>query len=158
MAALDAIFKAYDIRGVVPDELDGDVAGLIGASFASFSGASRVLVARDMRPSGVELSNAFVAGARGQGVDVVDLGLASTDLVYFASGRLDAPGAMFTASHNPAKYNGIKLCLAGAKPIGQDTGLAEIKATAASDEAAAPAAAGGPRGTVTEQNLLDDYA
>src|SRR5438067_9071636 len=154
MAALDAIFKAYDIRGVVPDELDGDVAGLIGASFASFSGASRVLVARDMRPSGVELSNAFVAGARGQGVDVVDLGLASTDLVYFASGRLDAPGAMFTASHNPARYNGIKLCLAGARPVGQDTGLGDIKRMVA-DGGPPPAAR---PGTATELDLLDEYA
>ena len=92
-----------------------------------------MVVARDMRPSGVELAAAFTEGATGQGVDVVDLGLASTDLIYFAAGRLDAPGAMFTASHNPAQYNGIKLCLSGARPVGQDTGLAEIKAMAAGD-------------------------
>src|SRR5437764_5798171 len=153
MAALDAIFKAYDIRGVVPDELDGDVAGLIGASSASFSGASRVLVARDMRPSGVELSNAFVAGARGQGVDVVDLGLASTDLVYFASGRLDAPGAMFTASHNPARYNGIKLCLAGARPVGEETGLADVKALVAGELPPR-----GERGSTTQQGPSGAYA
>ena len=158
MPSLDAIFKAYDIRGTVPDQLDAETCRRIGFAFARFAKSPRVLMARDMRESGVELSQAFAEGVTSTGVDVVDLGMASTDLVYFAAGKLDAPGAMFTASHNPAKYNGIKLCLAGAKPIGQDTGLAEIKATAASDEAAAPAAAGGPRGTVTEQNLLDDYA
>ena len=123
MADLDAIFKAYDIRGVVPDEFDADTARRIGAAFARFAGADRVLVARDMRPSGVELSRAFTEGVTGQGANVVDLGLASTDLIYFAAGRLDAPGAMFTASHNPAQYNGLKLCLAGARPVGQDTGL-----------------------------------
>src|SRR5947208_16672096 len=113
MAALDAVFKAYDIRGTVPDQLDAELARRVGAAFARFTGAPRVLVARDMRPSGVELTAAFIDGATGQGVDVVDLGLASTDLIYFAAGSLDAPGAMFTASHNPAKYTGIKLCLAG---------------------------------------------
>ena len=86
-----------------------------------------MLVGRDMRPSGVELAAAFAGGVRAQGLDVVDLGLASTDLVYFGAGRLDAPGAMFTASHNPAQYNGMKLCLAGARPIGEDSGLVEIK-------------------------------
>src|SRR3954454_10714105 len=131
MTSLDPIFKAYDIRGIVPDQLDADIARRIGAAFARFAGATRILVARDMRPSGVELTAAFIDGATGQGVDVVELGLASTDLVYFASGKLDAPGAMFTASHNPAQYNGIKMCLAGAKPIGEDSGLQEIKALAA---------------------------
>ncbi len=136
MADLDAIFKAYDIRGTTPDQLDTDVAHAIGAAFARFAadqvgGARQVLVARDMRASGVELAAAFSAGVQGQGIDVVDLGLASTDLMYFASGKLDAPGAMFTASHNPARYNGLKLCLPGAKPIGEDTGLREIKAMAA---------------------------
>ncbi len=137
MADLDRIFKAYDIRGVTPDELDADVARRLGAAFARFAaeqvgGARRVLVARDMRSSGVDLVAAFTAGVQEQGLDVVDLGLASTDLLYFASGKLDAPGAMFTASHNPAQYNGAKLCLPGAKPVGEDTGLLEIKAMTAS--------------------------
>ncbi|MBN2623572.1 MAG: phosphomannomutase/phosphoglucomutase [Acidimicrobiales bacterium] len=129
--ALDSIFKAYDVRGTVPDQIDADLCRRIGAAFARFAataeGADRVLVARDMRPSGVELASAFAEGVQRQGLDVVDLGLASTDLVYFASGRHGAPGAMFTASHNPAQYNGIKMCLSGAKPIGEDTGLGEIK-------------------------------
>jgi phosphomannomutase len=153
MADLDTIFKAYDIRGTVPDQFDASVARAIGAAFARFTGAPRILVARDMRPSGVELSQAFADGVTAQGVDVVDLGMASTDLMYFAAGRLDSPGAMFTASHNPAQYNGIKLCLAGAKPVGEDTGLREIK------EAVAAGVADGPGGgTVTEQSLLDDFA
>jgi phosphomannomutase len=156
MAALDTIFKAYDIRGVYPDEIDADVCRRVGAAFAAFAGAPRILVARDMRPSGVELVAAFADGATEQGVDVIDLGLASTDLMYFASGHLDAPGAMFTASHNPARYNGIKLCLAGARPIGQDTGLAEIKAMVAAGEPAPNAA--GQRGTVTKRELIEDFA
>ena len=148
MADLDAIFKAYDIRGTTPDQLDADVAHAIGAAFARFAaqqvgGARQVLVARDMRASGVELAAAFSAGVQGQALDVVDLGLASTDLMYFASGTLDAPGAMFTASHNPAQYNGIKICLPGAKPIGEDTGLREIKAMAAAGLAPADGPAGG---------------
>ncbi len=123
------VFKAYDIRGVVPDQLDAPMCRAIGAAVARFTGARRLLVARDMRPSGVELAAAFAEGARGEGTAVTDLGMASTDFLYFAAGRLDAPGAMFTASHNPAQYNGIKLCLAGARPIGRDTGLDEIRAT-----------------------------
>ena len=106
---------------------------------ARFTKAPRLLIARDMRPSGVELSEAFAEGARGEGTAVTDLGLASTDFLYFAAGHLDAPGAMFTASHNPAQYNGIKLCLAGARPIGRDTGLAEIEATTAALLADPPA-------------------
>ncbi|MHB8466674.1 MAG: phosphohexomutase domain-containing protein, partial [Acidimicrobiales bacterium] len=112
-----------------------------------------VLVARDMRPSGVTLVQAFIDGVTGAGVDIVDLGLASTDLLYYAAGSLDAPGAMFTASHNPAQYNGIKLCLAGARPVGADTGLAEIKAAAAH-----PARPGPRRGSVTQRSLLDAFA
>jgi phosphomannomutase len=154
MAALDTIFKAYDIRGIVPDELDADTARLIGASFASFTGADRVLVAWDMRRSSVELSAAFIEGVLEQGTDVVELGMTSTDLIYFAAGRLDAPGAMFTASHNPARYGGIKLCLAGARPVGQDTGLQDIKHTVA--DGGPPAAA--RRGEVTTRDLLEDYA
>ncbi len=157
MARLDRIFKAYDVRGIVPDDLDADGARRIGAAFARFAadhdGAGRVLVARDMRPSGVELSAAFEEGVVGQGVDVVDLGLASTDLLYFASGRLAAPGAMFTASHNPAQYNGIKFCLSGAKPVGEDTGLRDIQSAAI---AGLPPAASA--GAVSSQDLLDAYA
>jgi phosphomannomutase len=158
MADLDAIFKAYDIRGTTPDQLDEGVARALGAAFARFAseqvgGARRVLVARDMRPSGVGLVAAFTEGATGQGVDVVDLGLASTDLLYFAAGKLDAPGAMFTASHNPAQYNGAKLCLAQAKPIGEDTGLREIKAMTAADLPPAD----GPKGAVERLDLLRDF-
>jgi phosphomannomutase len=153
MAALDVIFKAYDIRGTVPDQLDAQLCRAIGAAFARFARAPKILVARDMRPSGVELTAAFAEGVTGQGVDVVDLGMASTDLIYFAAGRLDAPGAMFTASHNPAQYNGIKLCLAGAKPVGEDTGLREIKAMVS---VGVPEGPGG--GSVTELDLLGEYA
>ena len=153
MANFDAVFKAYDIRGTVPEQLDADMCRAIGAAFASFSKADRILVARDMRPSGVELTAAFAEGVTSQGADVVDLGLASTDLIYFAAGELDAPGAVFTASHNPAQYNGIKMCLAGAKPVGEDTGLGEIKRMAA--EGVPPQ---DRRGRVTERDLLDDYA
>jgi phosphomannomutase len=129
--SLDAIFKAYDIRGVYPDQIDETVARLVGNAFVGFTGADRMLVGRDARPSSEPLVDAFVDGARLAGADVVDLGLASTDLVYFASGSLDAPAAMFTASHNPAQYNGIKLCRAGAAPVGEDTGLRQLKAVVA---------------------------
>ena len=130
-SALDAIFKAYDVRGIYPDELDESIARLIGNAFVAFTGSARVLVGHDARPSSEPLVAAFTEGALIAGADVVDLGLASTDLCYFAAGTLDAPAAMFTASHNPAQYNGVKLCRAGALPIGQDTGLAEIKAMVA---------------------------
>ena len=158
MGSLDTIFKAYDIRGTVPDQIDADICRRIGAAFARFARAAdesttRVLVARDMRPTGPEFAAAFAEGVSGQGLDVVDLGLASTDLIYYAAGALDAPGAMFTASHNPAGYNGIKLCLAGAKPIGEDTGLAEIQRMA--EAGVEPE---GTPGTVTQQDLLDAYA
>ncbi|MGE3620136.1 MAG: phosphomannomutase/phosphoglucomutase [Acidimicrobiia bacterium] len=134
MSRLDAIFKAYDIRGTTPDQFDAGIAGSVGRAFARFvaevDGADRVLVGRDMRPSGVELAEAFAEGVQSQGLAAVDLGLASTDLVYFAAGSLDAPAAMFTASHNPARYNGIKLCRSGARPVGEESGLREIKAMA----------------------------
>jgi phosphomannomutase len=152
---LDSIFKAYDIRGVVPDQLDADLARAVGAAFARFTGAPRILVGRDMRPSGVDLTAAFADGVTSQGADVVLLGLISTDLAYYAAGSQDAPAAMFTASHNPAKYNGIKLCLAGARPVGQDTGLADIKKMVA--DGGPPPGPGGV-GTLSELNLLDDYA
>jgi phosphomannomutase len=123
----EAIFKAYDIRGVHPDEIDEDVARRVGNAFVGFAGAGTVLVGRDMRPSSEPLAAAFADGANLAGADVIDIGLASTDLVYFAAGTLDAPAAMFTASHNPAQYNGIKLCRAGAAPVGEDSGLLQIR-------------------------------
>ncbi|HXA32972.1 MAG TPA: phosphomannomutase/phosphoglucomutase [Acidimicrobiales bacterium] len=163
MKSLADVFKAYDIRGTVPDQLNADQCRAIGAAMARFAQAPRILLARDMRESGVELSHAFAQGARAEGVAVVDLGMASTDLLYFAAGRLDAPGAMFTASHNPAQYNGIKLCLSGARPIGMDTGLAEIEATAQAlldqwGSAGPPTVDTGSLAPMEEQNLLDEYA
>ncbi|HLG68599.1 MAG TPA: phosphomannomutase/phosphoglucomutase [Acidimicrobiales bacterium] len=156
MADPSVVFKAYDIRGTVPDQLDAGLCRAVGAAMARFTGASRLLVARDMRPSGVELSRAFAEGARAEGVAVTDLGLASTDFLYFASGHLDAPGAMFTASHNPAAYNGIKLCLAGARPIGRDTGLADIEAMTLSFLEHPPAP--GPLAPMDRADLLDEWA
>jgi phosphomannomutase len=123
----DAIFKAYDIRGLYPEEINEDLARKIGNAFARFVGSARIVVGHDMRPSSIPLAEAFIDGATLAGVDVTFIGLASTDMLYFASGRLDAPGAMFTASHNPAQYNGIKMCRAGAAPIGEDTGLLKIR-------------------------------
>jgi phosphomannomutase len=122
-----AIFKAYDIRGTYPDQLDERVAEAVGSAFGTFAKTPRIVIARDMRTSGEALSSAFAKGARAVGVEVVDLGLASTDFLYFATGYLGVPGAMFTASHNPARYNGIKLTLAGAKPVGTESGLVEIE-------------------------------
>ncbi len=161
MSVLDQIVKAYDIRGTVPDQLDADVAHALGVGFARFvldRRQARVVVARDMRPSGPALVDAFSRGLLEHGVDVVDVGLASTDLLYFASGSLDVPGAMFTASHNPAGYNGIKLCGAGARAIGVDTGLQEIRAVAERVlDGCGPAAA--PRaGGRSEMDLLDRFA
>jgi len=155
---LDDIVKAYDVRGTVPDQMNADVAHALGVAFARFCGAPRVLVGRDMRPSGPELVEAFSRGVLEQGVDVVDLGLASTDLVYFAAGSMDAPGAMFTASHNPAQYNGVKFCLSGARPVGQDTGLPEVKAVAADVLSGhGPLGASTP-GSVSTRNLLGAFA
>jgi phosphomannomutase len=153
-AGLSKVFKAYDIRGLVPSQLDAELAWAVGAAFAVFAGAARVVVARDMRPSGVELSQAFADGVATCGVDVVDLGLCSTDEMYYASGALDSPGAVFTASHNPAGYNGIKLCLAGAKPVGEESGLVEIRSRIASGWKPEP----GPRGRITRRDVIDDYA
>ena len=155
---LSSIVKAYDVRGLCPGELDADIARALGAAFARFTGAARIVLARDMRESGVELSRAFAEGVTGQGVDVVDAGLGSTDLLYYAAGTLDVPGAMFTASHNPARYNGIKLCLAGAKPVGQDSGLRELRADAERYLDEGLPAHDGATGSVTEQDLLSGYA
>ncbi|MGH2727613.1 MAG: phosphomannomutase/phosphoglucomutase [Actinomycetota bacterium] len=150
---LDTIFKAYDIRGIYPDQLDEEVAHRTGRAVVELTGANRILVARDMRASSEPLSTAFISGVMTQGADVAELGLASTDMVYFASGRLDLPGAVFTASHNPAEYNGIKLCRAGAIPIGEDTGLLEIKGMVAAN-----AFASGKRpGSVERPSVTEDY-
>jgi phosphomannomutase len=156
---LSSIIKAYDVRGVVPDQWDEDVARSIGAAFAEFvvadSGATTVVTAHDMRDSSIPLSRAFAEGVVGRGVDVVEAGLGSTDLLYFAAGSLDVPGAMFTASHNPAQYNGIKMCRAGAAPIGQDSGLATIREWA---EAGRFDREPGRVGTVTQRAVLTEYA
>ncbi len=134
---LDPIFKAYDIRGTVPDQLDADIVEAIGAAFAAFAAAesdpapTQILIGHDMRPTGPEFAEAFARGVASQGLDAVHLGLCSTDEVFFAAGRFDAPAAQLTASHNPAGYNGIKLCLSGARPVGEDSGLAQVKADAA---------------------------
>jgi phosphomannomutase len=148
------IFKAYDIRGIVPDELDETVAGAVGAAFARMTGAQTIVTVHDMRTSSAPLAEAFGAGAASQGADVLSAGLGSTDMLYYASGSLGIPGAMITASHNPAKYNGIKLCRAGARPVGAETGLVELRAMA---EDGVPAAQGAP-GTITARDLLSGYA
>ncbi|WP_046471477.1 phosphomannomutase/phosphoglucomutase [Allosalinactinospora lopnorensis] len=154
MGDLGQIFKAYDVRGVVPDTMDAGVARAIGAGFVRVVGARSVVVAHDMRPSSPELAAAFTEGATGQGADVIAAGLGSTDLLYYASGHLGVPGAMFTASHNPAQYNGIKMCREGAAPISGETGLGEIRRLA---EEGVPEY-GGPKGTVTERDMLSGYA
>nr|MDP9461867.1 phosphomannomutase/phosphoglucomutase [Actinomycetota bacterium] len=159
MTDLSSLIKAYDVRGVVPDEWDEDVSRAIGAAFAELvhteSGAPTVVTAHDMRDSSVPLSRAFAEGVLGRGIDVVEAGLGSTDLLYFAAGSLDLPGAMFTASHNPAQYNGIKLCRAGAAPIGQDSGLATIREWAERDSyERVPDRVG----SVSGRDVLQEYA
>ena len=157
--SVNAVIKAYDVRGVVGEQIDAEFVRDVGASFArlvrdSGTAASQVVVGHDMRASSPDLSRAFADGVTSQGLDVVHIGLASTDQLYFASGLLDCPGAMFTASHNPAKYNGIKLCRAGAKPVGQDTGLATIKA----ELVAGVPVHDGAKGSVSERDVLGEYA
>jgi phosphomannomutase len=154
MHDLGPIVKAYDIRGLVPEELDATDALALGKAAAVELHGAGFVVARDMRPSGVELSEAFMDGVRQQGVETVDLGLASTDLLYYASGRLGLPGAMWTASHNPAQYNGLKLCRAGAEPVGIETGLAVIRDRAESGDFPRAAAPGAAR----TADLLEEYA
>lgn len=154
---VNSIIKAYDVRGVVGEQIDAGFVRDVGASFARLmraEGAERVVIGHDMRESSPALSAAFADGVLAQGLDVVHIGLASTDQLYFASGRLGCPGAMFTASHNPAAYNGIKLCRANALPVGQDTGLATI----AAEVTAGVPAFDGPRGSASETDLLADYA
>jgi len=162
---LSDFIKAYDVRGLVPEQLDAEVARAIGAAFAEVvalpDGASGIVIGYDMRPSSPELSRAFAQGAAARGLDVTLIGLCSTDGLYYASGALDRPGAMFTASHNPAQYNGIKLCRSGARPVGQDSGLREITDLAQwsldrgdvvrPEESATP-------GTITERDVLPDYS
>ena len=155
---LSTIVKAYDVRGLAPGELDADVARALGAAFARFAGSPTVVTARDMRETGIELSAAFADGVTSQGVDVIEAGLGSTDLLYYAAGTMDLPGAMFTASHNPARYNGIKLCLSGARPVGQDTGLREIREQAELFLDQGLPAHDGPPGSVSSQDVLAGYA
>ena len=161
MRDLDAIIKAYDVRGIYPDQLDEGLAHDVGAAFVRVlgiatrdGGPGTVVIAHDMRPSGPNLVASFADGVREQGCDVILIGLASTDGLYFASGHLGLPGAMFTASHNPAQYNGIKLCRAGAAPVGQDSGLRDIRMMI---DAGIPSF-DGPMGTVSEQDMLVEYA
>jgi len=149
---LDSIFKAYDVRGLVPDQLDEETARRIGLAFAAFTGAARIAVGHDCRLSSPGLADALIEGVRAGGAGVDDLGMITTDMVYYAAGALDEPGAMITASHNPKGYNGIKLCLSGAAPVGADTGLADIKALAA--DPPAPAAVPGDR---VERDVLPGY-
>ncbi|MFJ2816809.1 phosphomannomutase/phosphoglucomutase [Streptomyces sp. NPDC087294] len=157
-ADLTQIVKAYDVRGVVPDQWDEPLAELFGAAFARVTGAAAIVTGHDMRPSSPGLSRAFARGAAALGVDVTEIGLCSTDQLYYASGALDLPGAMFTASHNPAQYNGIKMCRAGATPVGQDTGLTEIRELAEQwSESGAPEPAATP-GTLSGRETLEDYA
>ena len=153
-ANLDAVFKAYDVRGLVPEQLDEELARATGRAFVRVIGADTVVVGHDMRPSSPGMAGAFADGATEAGADVVLIGLASTDQLYFASGHLGHPGVMFTASHNPAQYNGIKMCRAGATPIGRESGLAEIR-----DAVAAGAASAGSRqGSIDEHDVLEAYA
>ena len=155
MPDLDAVVKAYDVRGTVPDQFDESLARALGVAFVQFTNATSVVVAHDMRPSGPGLVSAFQDGATSCGASVVNLGLASTDLLYYASGILNLPGAMFTASHNPAQYNGIKMCTAGARSIGIDSGLSEVRELA---RAALATNVVGDEGKVTKRNMLADFA
>ena len=163
MKSLEDIIKAYDVRGIVPDQLYADLAHEVGAAFVRVLGIASqdggpgvVVIGHDMRPSGPDLVAAFAEGVREQGCDVVLIGLASTDGLYFASGSLGIPGAMFTASHNPAQYNGIKLCRAGAAPVGQDTGLREIRQMI--EAGPVPRPNDRAFGEIRSQDMLADYA
>lgn len=155
-ATVHRVIKAYDIRGLVGEEIDESLVAEIGAAFAALmrgQGAQRVVIGHDMRDSSPALAAAFATGVTSQGLDVVRIGLASTDQLYFASGSLDCPGAMFTASHNPAAYNGIKLCRAAALPVGADTGAKEI----AEHLIAGVPSYDGPPGTSTDRDVLSGY-
>ena len=154
MLDLGPIVKAYDVRGLVGSQLTEDVAYALGRAAAVELHGKGIVVGRDMRPSGPALADAFMRGARAQGVETVDIGLASTDLLYYASGRLGLPGAMWTASHNPAEYNGLKLCRAGAEPVGIDSGLALIRDRAQAEQFPPSDAEGAHR----TAELIDEYA
>ncbi len=159
---LSAIVKAYDVRGIYPDQIDAETCEALGVGFAEFikqiePETSEVMIGHDMRPSGPELVEAFTRGANRQGLGVINIGLASTDMMYFASGSEDKPGVMFTASHNPAQYNGIKVCRSGAAPIGQDTGLGQIRETAEAFDRGEVAAAETP-GTGSTVEMLEEFA
>ena len=161
-AAVHRVIKAYDVRGLVGSEIDESLVTEVGSAFARLmaeEGARQVVIGHDMRDSSPMLSAAFAEGVVARGLDVVRIGLASTDQLYYASGALDCPGAMFTASHNPAAYNGIKLCRAGAKPVGADTGLGRIRdeLIAGLDSDWAPVG-DGARGSITDRDVLADYA
>ncbi len=155
---LASIVKAYDIRGVVPSQLDARICHDIGAAFVQLLEAegevAGLVVGHDMRPTSPELAAAFADGAASAGADVTMIGLASTDELYCASGLLGLPGAMFTASHNPAQYNGIKLCRAYAAPVGQESGLGQIKDALARGVSIPPT----ERGSIAERDMLADYA
>ena len=154
MSPLGPIFKAYDVRGTYPEQLDEDAARRIGTAFARFTDASTIVLGRDCRLSSPSLAAAFAEGVTGRGADVIDLGLATTDMLYFASGKLDVPGAMFTASHNPPQWNGVKLCRAGAAPVGEDSGLTEVRDLAERGVDAPPAVA---VGRVTGRDMVQEY-
>jgi phosphomannomutase len=150
---LAPVFKAYDVRGTFPDQLDEDAARRIGGAFATFTGAPRMVLGRDVRLSSPALAAAFAEGVTARGADVIDIGLATTDMLYYASGSLDVPGAMFTASHNPPQWNGVKLCRAGAAPVGEDSGLSEVLRLAEAPGPAPPATAG----RVTKRDMVEEY-
>jgi phosphomannomutase len=150
------VFKAYDVRGVYPDEIDEDLARAVGRAFVSLTGARSVAIGHDMRPSSTPMAAALSEGATSQGADVIQVGLCSTDMLYFVSGALAVAGIMLTASHNPARYNGFKLCRPGAVPVGQDSGLADIERMVAAGE---PAGNVDRPGTVVRrEDLLQRYA
>ncbi len=156
MGDIDAIFKAYDVRGLAPEEIDAELSHDIGAAFGRFvadeDDADTIVVGYDMRPTGPDFAAAFARGAMAQGVNVVDVGLVSTDMLYFASGSMNVPGAVFTASHNPAEYNGIKMCRPGAAPLGADSGLTVVK-----EMARARLAPTASRGSLSTTNVLEDF-
>ncbi|MDQ4005361.1 MAG: phosphomannomutase/phosphoglucomutase, partial [Actinomycetota bacterium] len=153
MKPLAHIFKAYDVRGIYPDDLDENIARRIGSAFVRFTGANGIVLGRDSRPSSPGLAGAFAEGVTSQGADVIDIGLSATDMLYFASGVLQLPGAMFTASHNPPQWNGLKLCREGAAPVGEDSGLMEVRDRAEGDEPRPVAATG----KVRTEDMLDRY-
>ncbi|MFE0458265.1 phosphomannomutase/phosphoglucomutase [Kitasatospora sp. NPDC058965] len=162
MRDLKQLVKAYDVRGVVPDQWDENLSRAFGAAFVQVTGATAIVVGHDMRPSSPSLSRAFAEGAAARGADVTEIGLCSTDQLYYASGKLDLPGAMFTASHNPAQYNGIKMCRKGAAPVGEDTGLAEIRDLVQSwiaedGSVTVPGVEGVTEGVLTQQDTLQGY-